>query len=279
MVALTVVAIVAAVVALVMTAIVVSMLRNERRRSDARVEALMRLANAEGQTPVAQVPSAPTPSFKTVAPSPKAGARRPAQILADDFVDETPLELDLQPAVAGVDGLFAEPERSRPWARRIGIAAAVAVAAAFVGFTASSFTRTATTKSPATASTTTDSTAAPVAATSGDTPTLELLTLAYEQKEGTLTINGMVQNPKASSVIAAGVEVTALVFGSDGTVVASGKAPLDFSRLRPGDESPFVVRVPVTGNIARYRIGFRGNDGRVITHIDRRSAGPLARNE
>ena len=45
--ALTIVAIVSAATALVMTAIVVSMLRNERRRSDARVEALVRLAQAD----------------------------------------------------------------------------------------------------------------------------------------------------------------------------------------------------------------------------------------
>jgi hypothetical protein len=274
MVALTIVAIVSVVIALVMTAIVVSMLRNERRRSDARVEALVRLANAEAPAVVPQARAAVTPSFGGVAVPPKVGAAHPkvvretAPTPADDFVDEA-FELDLQPAVAGVGGLFAEPEQSSPWMRRLGIAAAVALAAAVVGFTASAFTRTGTTE-PTTTS---------VASTSGDGPTLELLTLSYEQKDGTLTINGMVQNPKASTAMATGVEVTALVFGSDGNVVASGKAPLDFSRLRPGDESPFVVRVPVTGNIARYRIGFRGNDGRVIAHIDRRSAGPLARNE
>ena len=99
------------------------------------------------------------------------------------------------------------------------------------------------------------------------------------EKDGTLTISGMVQNPKSSTAIATGVEVTALVFGADETVVASAKTPLDYSRLRPGDESPFVVRIPVSGNVARYRIGFRGSDGSVITHVDRRNASPLARNE
>ena len=270
--ALTIVAIVSAATALVMTAIVVSMLRNERRRSDARVEALMRLAQADVPAVIAPGPATVAPSFRTVAAPPKPIARQaaPAPNVSDDFVDEPLIELNLQPAVAGVDGLFAEREQSSPWTRRLGIVAAVALATAFVGFTASSFTRSVATDSPAAKS---------VAPPSGGSTTLELLTLAYEHKDGTLTINGMVQNPKASTVMATGVEVTALVFGSDGAVVASDKAPLDFSRLRPGDESPFVVRVPVTGNIARYRIGFRGDDGRVIAHIDRRSAGPLARNE
>ena len=292
--ALTVVAIVSAATALVMTAIVVSMLRNERRRSDARVEALVRLANADvsvaaPQAPAtAPVPAAPaaipvSPSFSAVTPSAREIKRAPvpASRISDEFTDEPQapkrnvtagerewVELDLQPAIAGVGGLFAEPERENPWTRRFGIVAAVATVAVIVGFTISSFTR----------GGAADVSAKPaqVAAVS---PTLELLTLAYEQKDTTLTISGMVQNPKTSPAIAAGVEVTALVFAADGTIVASGKAPLDFSRLRPGDESPFVVRVPVTGNIARYRIGFRGDDGRVIAHVDRRNAGPLARNE
>lgn len=282
MVALTIVAIVSAVIALAMTAIVVSMLRNERRRSDARVEALVRLANTEAPAVASPVQAAVAPAISPVAVRSRVAAAPPRVVREavpappDDFVDE-PFELDLQPAVAGVGGLFAEPEQSSPWMRRFGIAAAVALAAAVLGFTVSSFTRTRTTDATATSVATTSGQS--VAATNDESPTLELLTLSYEQKDGTLTINGMVQNPKASTAVAIGVEVSALVFGPDGNVVASGKAPLDFSRLRPGDESPFVVRVPVTGNIARYRIGFRGKDGRVIAHIDRRSAGPLARNE
>ena len=288
---LTIVAIVSAATALVMTAIVVSMLRNERRRSDARVEALVRLANADVSVAAPQAP-APVPAapvampvpqpFSAVTPSAREVKRAPVPALriSDEFADEPQapkgnvtagerawVELDLQP-VAGVGGLFAEPERESPWTRRFGIAAAVAIVAVIVGFTISSFTR----------SGAADVSAEP-AQVAAASPTLELLTLAYEQKDATLTISGMVQNPKTSPAIAAGVEVTALVFAADGTIVASAKAPLDFSRLRPGDESPFVVRVPVTGSIARYRIGFRGDDGRVIAHLDRRNASPLARNE
>src|SRR5262245_58224024 len=66
MVGLTIVAIVSAVIALVMTAIVVSMLRNERRRSDARVEALVRLANAEAPVVAAPVHAATAPSISPV---------------------------------------------------------------------------------------------------------------------------------------------------------------------------------------------------------------------
>ena len=48
--------------------------------------------------------------------------------------------------------------------------------------------------------------------------------------------------------------------------------------LAPGDDSPFVVSVPVTAAVARYRIGFRGEDGRVIAHVDKRQQGPVAAN-
>jgi hypothetical protein len=268
--ALTIVAIVSAVTALVMAGIVVSMLRTERRRSDARVEALRRLANSEAASASADgTVFEPVPVRVPVAAAVSAPVAHVPPKVSDDFTDEPFAEWDLRPDVAGVGGLFVEPEQSSPWTRRIGIAAAVALAATIVGFTVSSFSRSRATDTPA---------PAPVVAQDGN-PTLELLTLSYEQKEGALTISGMVQNPRSSAAVAAGVEVTALVFGADGTVVASANTPLDFSRLRPGDESPFVVRVPVSGAIARYRIGFRGNDGRVIGHVDRRSASPLARNE
>jgi len=47
--------------------------------------------------------------------------------------------------------------------------------------------------------------------------------------------------------------------------------PLDFTSLTPGDESPFVIRVPVSGEVSRYRVGFRGPDDRVVGHVDRRT--------
>ncbi len=78
------------------------------------------------------------------------------------------------------------------------------------------------------------------------------------------------QNPRDGAVLSK-VIATALLFGPDGTFLASGRAPLDFTVLRPGDESGFVINVPVTAPVARYRVGFRSEDGRVIGHIDRRT--------
>jgi len=89
------------------------------------------------------------------------------------------------------------------------------------------------------------------------------------------TITGLVQNPRAGRELA-NVKVTLFVFGAGGTFLTSGRAPLDFTALGPGDESSFVISVPVKGDVARYRIGFRGGDDRVLAHVDRRTADAVA---
>jgi hypothetical protein len=94
---------------------------------------------------------------------------------------------------------------------------------------------------------------------------------------GTLTITGLVQNPRAGTLLSR-VTVTAYAFDDKGAFLASGRALIDVTSLAPGDESPFVVSLPVTETVARYRIGFRTEDGRVISHIDKRQQGPVAAN-
>jgi hypothetical protein len=105
---------------------------------------------------------------------------------------------------------------------------------------------------------------------------LELLSLKETQGAKALTITGLVQNPSDGTELSK-VAATALVFAADGSFLASGRAPLDFTVLRPGDESGFVITVPVNAPVARYRIGFRGEDGHVIGHVDRRTASTLAK--
>jgi hypothetical protein len=90
-----------------------------------------------------------------------------------------------------------------------------------------------------------------------------------------MVITGLVRNPSGAAVLAH-VTATAFLFGSDGTFLASGRAPLDYTTLAAGDESPFVISVPVSGTVARYRVGFRGEDGKVLAHVDRRAIGTLA---
>jgi hypothetical protein len=56
-----------------------------------------------------------------------------------------------------------------------------------------------------------------------------------------------------------------------GNFVASGRAPLDFVTLAPGDESPFRVTIPHVNDVGRYRVSFRTESG-VVRHVDRRAA-------
>jgi hypothetical protein len=104
---------------------------------------------------------------------------------------------------------------------------------------------------------------------------LELMSLKQTQDGNTLTITGLVQNPR-DGVPLMKVAATAYLFDADGSFIASGRAPLDFTLLRPGDESGFAIAVPVTTAVARYRVGFRDEDGRVIGHVDRRGNNTIA---
>jgi hypothetical protein len=102
-----------------------------------------------------------------------------------------------------------------------------------------------------------------------------LLSLRHLQESDRLVISGVVQNPRNGAPLTR-VVATAFLFGANGAFLTSSRAPLDFTTLAPGVESPFVVNVPVTGTVTRYRIGFRTEDGRVISHVDKRGPDALA---
>jgi hypothetical protein len=104
---------------------------------------------------------------------------------------------------------------------------------------------------------------------------LELVALRHSRDAQSLTISGLVENPKTGASQSRLV-ATAFVFGPDGAFLTSSRAPIDISTLAPGDESPFVVTVPVSGEVSRYRIGFRTEDGRVVAHVDKRTPDTLA---
>ena len=106
---------------------------------------------------------------------------------------------------------------------------------------------------------------------------LELLSLRDSRQPGSLTITGLVQNPHGGAPLSR-VTVTAYAFDDQGAFLASGRALIEVTALAPGDESPFVVSVPVTATVAHYRIGFRREDGRVIAHIDKRQQPSVAAN-
>jgi hypothetical protein len=159
--------------------------------------------------------------------------------------------------------MFSEAAETSPWRRRVAAAVVTAAVVTAVGYVLLS------------RGNSTEPHGSAAAAATSMAP-LELLSLRHNQENGRLVITGLVQNPRAGAPLTR-IIATAFLFGADGAFLASGRAPLDFSTLGAGDESPFVITVPVATAVARYRVGFRGADGRVIAHVDRRATGTLAR--
>ena len=99
---------------------------------------------------------------------------------------------------------------------------------------------------------------------------LELVSMRHTRDQNALTVAGFVRNPPTGTPLN---QVAAVVFAFDrsGTFLASGKAALDFTVLDPGDESPFVVAVPIGihADVARYRVSFLTETG-TLRQVDRR---------
>jgi hypothetical protein len=249
--------------AFVLGALVFKLLRDERRRSDARVQVLMDaagvsapdLASREQQPAHKLVPSHFQPVPQREVPK-RATRRAPAPAAGVD--------LELHPPTGEVRGMFAEPQSRSPWPSRVAAAAACAVLATITGLLLFGGTNT---PSPS-----------PGENTAASRAPLELLALGHSADGTGLTISGIVQNPRGSTPLS-GVLVTALLIAQDGSHVGSAHAPLDFTRLRPGEESPFVVKVSSAAGVARYRVSFKDANGGVLGHVDRRAAAPVARRE
>lgn len=227
-----------------LSVIVWRLLREERRRGDARVEALKTAARMD----------------------PAADSELAGHSLIDDA--GTP-ELVLRDEPVGMGPMFVEPARSSAWGNRLAVMAALAL----LGTTVLLFALSARSGPVRGAATVAVQPAVPAgdAAASG----LELLSLRDSRTADALTITGMVHNPHTGPLLSHAA-VTAYAFDDTGAFVASGRALLDVTALAPGDDSPFVVSIPVTETVARYRIGFRSEDGRVIAHVDKRQPGPMA---
>ena len=114
-----------------------------------------------------------------------------------------------------------------------------------------------------------DRTPAPAPA-GADEATLELVSMQHTRAGRALTVTGLVRNPRAG-VPRSNISAVVLAFDRSGGFVASGRAALDFTTLAPGDESPFVVKIPDVAGVARYRVSFRTDVG-IVRHLDRRSA-------
>ena len=214
----------------VLAVVLARVLRNERRRSDARVQAL-------------------------------------AQLAAPDFLSESEPAAEIPVTVETAERLFVERDAPSPWRTRGAVAGGIAVLALFLFMIAPSRT-----PSGQQASTTSDTQPRGAAAP------LELLALSHASADGSLTVSGRVQNPRSGQPLES-LTATVFLFGADGSFLTSGRSPLDVQPLGAGDESAFVVTIPVNGPVARYRVSFRDAAGHAIAHADHRNAAALARNE
>jgi hypothetical protein len=246
--------------------VVVRLVREEQRRSEARSALLAEMAADSADVLLSPPRARPAPPLRPEAPLAPARSQRPAG--AD-------LELRSPGAAVTAQDLFTTPESSSPAGGRFAVAAGLGavVLVVFVVMSMRGVRVEPSTTHPARVPST-----APVSApASASVPApLELLSLRHTSQDTGLTITGVVQNPRAGAPVAR-IVATAFVFGPDGAFLSSARAPLDFTTLSPGEESPFVITVPVTKPIARYRVGFRTENGDVIPHVDGRGPEALAR--
>ena len=102
---------------------------------------------------------------------------------------------------------------------------------------------------------------------------IELLSLRYASESGNFVVTGLVQNPPAS-VSLHGVFAIVYLFDAEGKFMSSARASLESGVLSPGGESGFVVRVPATSDVTKYRVSFQHEDGAAVQHVDKRGALP-----
>ncbi len=243
--------------------VVLKLVRDDRRRSEARVLALSAMSAA----PVERPQRFAAPDTAPVSPRPRPITEATTARVHTHAARLDDLEIRRAEPVASVGDLFAERNQPSPWGRRVAVIGALAAVIGAIGFLVVSSSNRKAAPAPAPAASQTAPAAEPLP--------LELLSLRHLQQAQTLTVTGLVQNPRAGAP-RSGIVATAFVFGPDGTFLSSSRAPLDFTTLGPGDESPFVVTVPVTGAVSRYRIGFRAEDGGVIAHVDKRAPDAVA---
>jgi hypothetical protein len=304
---LMIVTVVSLVLAIGMSVVGWTLLRADRRRSAARVEALGALADAadlpdaieiERPAPIPQIapralpaparfealdvaPSSrdahdhradtdPWPEAWEVEPEPWDVAREaePVQFRERTPRAAAPTRVERRPPA--VDDLLsgdifgaAVVERRAPLRRWLALGAVMLVMAAGAGIVYFVYR-------PALLNAASSGDPAPGAALPANARPLELLSLTHAtDPDGSFSLTGLVQNPMGGAPIR-GVVVVVYLFDRGGNYFATGKAPLDLTALQPGNESPFIVRVPNANHVGRFRVGFRLEDGRVVAHVDRR---------
>lgn len=257
-VALFTVTVISLVMAFAMGIVTWRLLREERRRSDARVASLM----AELEQSRAGRPASASPTRRAAAPS--ATARAPVASRHTTPPPRARVDRDTLAVPAtrtaiggGSTGLFARATDAAPAAHRWLVATgavALVLAAGVVGALWPS--------------------SVPGADTGTAVP-VELLSLVHSRDGDYLAITGSVRNP-SDGIERAQMSVAATVFDGAGEVVGAGQTPLPVGVLEPGSETPFQISLPDADRINRYRISFMQAQTSV-PHVDRREPGDQTR--
>ena len=283
-----------------MSVVAWKLLRQQRDRSAARAEALRAMVSEYEDDPVPVAPprraaapivvdEAPLPRFVAASVTPQPPPDRRADALEEPAIQRTDVALAsapdapwdtmrrqagaprVRPASPGhateVHVRFASTEEPvAPRRRWIAMAGVAVVLTLGIGgaYAAMTLDLQGIVGSGSTAS----------AATANAAEPLQLLSLKHETAaDGTFVLTGLVQNPLSGRQLR-GVVAVVFLFDQQGRYFAGGKTTIDVPALHPGEESPFVVRVPAAAGVTRYRVGFRLQDGGVVAHVDRRGHVP-----
>ena len=251
--ALVVVVLVSLIVALAMTLVTWRIVREERRRSAARVAALV--AERSRRVATDEIPLASdwrrqsAPDHDARVPGPSAATPvRPAQSGA-------PVSRGVEVSPDLFAGARSQSDGLGPVVAVV-VAALLVVAAGVALFTPDRSDR----PSP------------PPAVRAAVVP-LELVSLSHSRSGDTMAISGAVRNPESGRELRR-LSAVVMLFDRDGALLNRGATPLDYLTLAPGEESPFVIPIDATRAVARYRISFRHEDDSVMPHVDRRSVPP-----
>lgn len=217
---LAIVSLLSLTLAVAMSAVVWRLVREERRRTEARVAAL------------------------------RAEIRRgavPAEIAA-----AAALDLGSESTALSGAPLFADAEGGRRFPGRLG---AVAAAGALVVGSAVTIAVALGGHHAAGGAAARDHSAA----RSSEPVPLELVALGHERDADGLVVRGVVRNPVTGRTMSR-LTAVVLLFDRNGAFVTSGRAPVETSLLAPGTESPFVVPVAGAADVNRYRVSFQTDD-------------------
>jgi hypothetical protein len=271
-----------------MSVVAWTLLKTERRRAAARIEALEALAftgererqpaATDGPRPPAAVASVPLSadvrSQSAVEDGPAAEIDLSAELPDWDAVirghaseaehDADTMSPARQPHAILPDAMFGAEAASNASARRWLVVAAIALLLAAGYATASAM------RSPEVVAAVAASTPVPPA----EPQPLELLSLKHSTETGGgFLISGFVQNPVGGRDLT-NVEAVVYLFDHNDQYFMTGRVDLSPADLRSGTDAPFEIHVAGARNVGRYRVGFRQADGTVVAHVDRRGQFP-----